>query len=266
MPAGTVEDLIEFNRDRPEDKKVLVRIDKTYSNINVVFSMPNGKGIETEFSSEVIEYYEGVSPEQIKGPISRTIFKTNKKPFPYGHATMVKINYKSGPCRDAYIVESIAANKGWGVFLYEILIELAGKRGVTPDRKLVSPTATNVWRTFLNTRAARGEIEVKILDPIEDPSERGKITPDYRFDDCVSKHSHNPDWNIGIDDPNKKPEIENILNQVYYNKSINIIQRLKTNGLLYIGSPPQQNENISKKLLINQKFLHELYNSLKYLK
>jgi len=62
--------------------------------------------------------------------------------------------------------------------LYDVAMEAAGKRGLTPDRHKVSPDAHRVWSYYLNSRS---DVKVKQLDFA--PKAPEHLTKDKK-DDC----------------------------------------------------------------------------------
>lgn len=61
-------------------------------------------------------------------------------------------NYKN----EYFIVERISANKGWGPFLYELLMQSIYPLGVKPSQ-LIRPEAINVWKKFLSNPHIKSE-------------------------------------------------------------------------------------------------------------
>ena len=121
------------------------------------------------------------------------------------------------PCLGAYIVQKSSAPKGFGPLLYDIILELAGERGVTPDRMTVSKDAFGVWDFYLN---GRDDIKKAQLD---DPA--NTLTPEDE-DNCRqdSSLSYDPeDWD-------KSP-----LSKVYYKPNREKIDALKAAGRLIEG-------------------------------
>ncbi len=59
-----------------------------------------------------------------------------------------------GSCGGAWVIEMVAADQGWGPFLYDIAMEWAtmNHNGLTPDRTEVSADARRVWSYYLNAR------------------------------------------------------------------------------------------------------------------
>lgn len=58
----------------------------------------------------------------------------------------------TGHCDNALVVRRAFAGEGWGPFLYDVIMELAGERGITMDRDILTPAAFKVWDFYLNKR------------------------------------------------------------------------------------------------------------------
>jgi hypothetical protein len=128
------------------------------------------------------------------------------------------------------------------VLLYELLIFLAHKNGLTPDRGLVSARASNVWVKMLE-RSGK-DIIAKRLDPIRREGDIGKITPDYIEDDCVSLHIKNDYWNSDIKNPEKVPSIMDAVNHVYYDNGLTVMDDLESLGLIWNESQKNITEHL----------------------
>ena len=59
-----------------------------------------------------------------------------------------------GACGGAWVIQMVAADQGWGPFIYDIAMEWAtmNHNGLTPDRDEVSADARRVWNYYLNLR------------------------------------------------------------------------------------------------------------------
>lgn len=79
---------------------------------------------------------------------------------------------------DIFIERGIPKYHGLGPVLYDIGIEVAGDRGLTPDRTITSEEARSVWNHYL---ALRPDVKPIPLDYIDKPF----ITPGNEYDDCV---------------------------------------------------------------------------------
>lgn len=51
-------------------------------------------------------------------------------------------------CDGAYALREAMAFSGWGPMLYEVAMEIVGRKGITSDRRIVSPEARVVWEKF----------------------------------------------------------------------------------------------------------------------
>ena len=87
----------------------------------------------------------------------------------------------TGPCLGAFIVGRAFVESGWGPLLYDVAMEVAGKRGLTPDRHKVSPDAERVWRYY---QTSRSDVTIKQLDFA--PKGPEHLTPTPK-DDCEQK-------------------------------------------------------------------------------
>lgn len=76
---------------------------------------------------------------------------------------------KSAPQWGASTVRSAVAEKGWGPFLYDIVMYMEG--GLAPDRDEVSPAAQNIWRRYKDSRS---DVEAKPLDNAKKPRTKTK--------------------------------------------------------------------------------------------
>lgn len=73
-----------------------------------------------------------------------------------------------------WVIGSTAARKGYGPLLYDILLTLAGRDGVAPDRTSVSSYASKVWEYYTRRRL---DVRRRPIDDETDP-----VTPEF-FDD-----------------------------------------------------------------------------------
>lgn len=137
-----------------------------------------------------------------------------------------RIEIESDTPYKAYNTSYTAAVKGYGAFLYDTLLSLAGEKGLCPDRNVVSEDAESVWEYYFTKR--RNEINVKPIDDIDDP-----ITISKKDDGYV----HHPDP-LAIDFDNR-----HFIDYVYYFKNseqhlseIKVLQKRSkefTNSLTY---------------------------------
>ena len=92
-----------------------------------------------------------------------------------------------GECLGSNVINSVKAPHGFGPLLYDIAMELSGKKGLTPDRREVSKDALKVWSYYLNSR---DDVSTEQLDDLF-----GSITPTNDADDCRQSASYNS-WDI----------------------------------------------------------------------
>ena len=125
----------------------------------------------------------------------------------------------TGPCLNAFVVGRAFVARGWGPMLYDVAMEAAGKRGLTPDRKLVSSDAERVWRYYMTNRS---DVSTKQLD--WSPGASKHLTPNPK-DDCLqtSMRSH---------DPEDADLLASPLSKVYYARGTPTISTLQRAGRL----------------------------------
>ena len=104
------------------------------------------------------------------------------------------------------MVSPYRRNSGFGALIYDIAIELAGKRGLASDRSIVSGDAVGMWEYFYSS----DDYDKKPFD-----NEDGDFTPDDPSDDCESDSylKHGGYW-----DDDKEEFQSHPLNNVYYKK------------------------------------------------
>lgn len=120
-----------------------------------------------------------------------------------------------GKCHGAYeVTRSWAELKGIGPLLYDIAMELAGKRGIMSDRRGVSYDALRVW-TFYESRS---DTKKKQLD-----NPWGLLTPTDKSDDC-RQDSAGKNW------------VESPLSRVNYKNSTPVLDELRRLGMLSFPS------------------------------
>jgi len=115
-------------------------------------------------------------------------------------------------CNDAFIIgyteveNPYRGNAGFGALIYDIAIELAGKRGLASDRSVVSGDAVGMWEYFFSS----DDYDKKPLD-----NEDGEFTPSDPTDDCEADSylRHGGYW-----DDDKEEFQSHPLNNVYYKK------------------------------------------------
>ena len=92
---------------------------------------------------------------------------------------------KYGNCLDGMTISLSSADKGWGPFLYDLVMEKATieKNGIIPDRTTVSANARGVWQYYLDNREG---VVIRQLDDLNDSFNNGPQ------DDCaqISSQDH----------------------------------------------------------------------------
>lgn len=255
MPYGP-KDLEKFNRGRVPEKMVFVKIaTKASEEIAVSYCDITGIPLRSVHNDLVRDYYQGDLKVDVPGPMGIQRYESTKFPFPWGKVYMHQASKFDGPCLDAFVLGTSVANKGWGVMLYDLLLQLAGKNGLTSDRALVSSDASKVWIKY---HEDRGDVEKQPLDPIPDEKSTGKLTPDDPTDDCVSAHIENSNWNTDILDPEKGPRMMRAVNHVYYGTNIRVKEELESLDLLW-------RPGMSKAIKTTKPHHDEIYENLKRL-
>lgn len=199
MPAKNAKDLQNWNNENP-DKKTYVRYSTENDEIIVYFCDEKG--------DELTAIRSMISDEKNRPHGKIRAFYDPGKPF--------------GECLGAYIVKLTSQTlKGWGPMLYDCLIVLAGEKGVTPDRVLVTSEAAFVWKTYFEKRKSQLKTIALDLD--------GTLTPDNPDDDCTSSHKTMAELNSEeIDDITL-----NAINNVFKDKGISTLSELQNSGLVY---------------------------------
>lgn len=100
------------------------------------------------------------------------------------------------PCIDALSVKVAQAPRGFGPFLYDISMELAGERGIYSDRVAVSSAAERVWKFYDQQRS-----DVGSFHPLDNMG--------YEDDECRDdvEFLFGPDWD------------SEATNKIYFKKS-----------------------------------------------
>lgn len=134
------------------------------------------------------------------------------------------------PCHGAFIIGYTEVlppyrhNSGFGALIYDIALELAGKKGLASDRDSVSGDkgAIRMWEYFYSS----GDYDKKPFD-----NEDGDFTPNDPNDDCEANSylKHGGDY-----DDDQEYFQSHPLNNVYYKKdqSQPTIACLKERGLI----------------------------------
>ena len=246
MPKLTPNDLDKFNKGQAPEDKIYVKIQDSGSRIEVGYCGRDGNIIRNISHPSIKKYYGHdpiIQEPEDKNPLKISKYLSEKETMPYGKINMFTSGGEGeGPCLDAYITGTSHTSDKWGVLLYELLIFLAHKNGLTPDRGLVSARASNVWVKMLE-RSGK-DIIAKRLDPIRREGDIGKITPDYIEDDCVSLHIKNDYWNSDIKNPEKAPSIMDAVNHVYYDNGLTVMDDLESLGLIWNESQKNITEHL----------------------
>ena len=88
----------------------------------------------------------------------------------------------TGPCDDALIVRRAFVTKKWGPLLYDLMMELAGPRGIAMDREMLSRAALSVWNHYLNQRQDVEKVEFQSrCDDIDSPWHSEEEAYKYRY-------------------------------------------------------------------------------------
>ncbi len=130
----------------------------------------------------------------------------------------------TGPCLGAFIVRGAFVSSGYGPMLYDVLMELAGRRGLTPDRNRVTADAERVWAYYMNNRS---DVRQKQLDIYRYDGMGGHLTVENQTpdpsDDCDMHHR-----------PYKslKDLLASPLSKVYYAKGKPVLTSLERSGRL----------------------------------
>ena len=132
-----------------------------------------------------------------------------------------------GECHGAYeVTSSLAEVRGLGPLLYDIAMELAGKRGIMSDRRSVSHDARRVWKFY----DSRSDTKKKQLD-----NPQGWLTPEDDSDDC-RQDSAGKNW------------VESPLSRVNYKNSTPVLDDLRRRGMLRMASTLFLNTSNPNKL------------------
>lgn len=138
----------------------------------------------------------------------------------------IKISNYNFNAYGSWTVNMIAAKKGYGILLYDIILSMVGKKGLCPDRGSVSSHAEKVWDYYLNKR---NDVINKPIDDEDHPLTKPKK------DDS---HVHKP-FKSGEIDLTKRSSIDRVY---YMNKKLNF-KSLITNHNKFIQSSKYITEN-----------------------
>lgn len=264
MPARKVIDLIEFNKQAPDDFKVGIRIHVLDSRrLYVSFCLlHNGENLYQR-SEERKKYYElpgnykWTYDDESRAGIERFHEPQSEKLlFPWGAASC-KRNPKLNlfPCYNAWIISVTEAAQGYGPMLYDcMMVKLAESGlGIVADRSLVSPQAAKVWANYLTSRP-----DVKKV-----PLDLDGSTPSTE-DDCYSEHDRDSDWNTWVNHTEETKEKHQTMrlavNHAYFDNGIKTLDDLREAGLIY----DESTMDLRNSDPINETniFLQKLYKSI----
>lgn len=170
-----------------------------------------------------------VTIEKSSGKIEATFTNPFGDPLPksapaWGAIDAYPADPGTGPCLGAFIVRGAFVASGYGPLLYDVLMELAGKRGITSDRTKVTSDAERVWAYYMNSRSdvrwKQLDIDQTLGHPGDLPVEN--LTPDPK-DDCGQGHRSYPDMEALRASP---------LSKVYYASGTPTITALERAGRL----------------------------------
>ena len=151
----------------------------------------------------------------------------NEWGHPSGKVSIRKTEQRyEGSCYDGWVIETSAAQDGWGPLLYEVALEWASQNGggLASDRGIVSGDARGVWDKY----AARSDVDIKQMD-VEHSIDGGwmkkypQLTPDIKVDDC--------DQGAAIGNDNEKWH-ETSLSKMYSKGSPEVMTALEQAGRL----------------------------------
>jgi predicted GNAT family acetyltransferase len=102
--------------------------------------LPHGVYVTIEdIGDGVLVYFSDAQGFEIDGPIKGVIEAYDP-------------DSETGRCDNALVVRRAFIDSGWGPFLYDILMEYSGNRGITPDKEKLSKDAWRVWRAYHDRR------------------------------------------------------------------------------------------------------------------
>lgn len=85
----------------------------------------------------------------------------------------------------AWEVRYTGAQKGWGIILYDLMLSIAGKQGLEPNRASVSDMARKVWDFYFTKR--KSEITTKPIDDMDKPLTKSKVDDEYVHEPFTDK-------------------------------------------------------------------------------
>ena len=169
-------------------------------------------------SSEADRVIDELLTDVHNGEISIDMhYKTLRERFSDANLILGTLAFKHVPGRyyDAAIVKTAAAKKGFGPFLYDLV--MANEGGLVADRSAVSDRAKNVWNYYFHKRP---DVEHKLLDDMEHPKTPPEIDDGivYVSTDFVDGEG----WK-----ENTKETLENPLNYAYFLKNAPDVKALE---------------------------------------
>ncbi len=192
--------------DLPDD--VYVRVSVSQTQIEAVYVDKNNKSFDSPQEDRMGDEDYDPHPEGFYG---------------YVWASQVE---DLGPCHGAYMIGGSAATQGYGPMLYDIAMELAGSKGLMPDRNTLSSSAYKVWEYYLKNRS---DVTAKQLDDLEDT-----LTADEE-DNCTAnsaaKHSKLIKYSP-IKSLKKRGMINSPVMKVYVKNNTDTVKQLKSLGKL----------------------------------
>ena len=172
-------------------------------------------------------------PEHVYNGYSIEMIDTTATPmYSIGYIELRYFPYRDpdSECHGAYEITGYSRmnqNDNLGPLLYDIGIELAGKRGLMSDRASVSPAAQDMWEKYLIMRddVKRKQLDSKVFN-----------WTDTEDDDCELYTSYkrytNSGRSVGADPNNEyktwiQGEKTSPLSKVYYKEGTPVMDRLK---------------------------------------
>jgi len=133
---------------------------------------------------------------------------------------------REGTCGNAWKIQSVSADDGWGPMLYDIAMEWATLNGggLMSDRLTVSGEAREVWDYFFNKRS---DVIPHQLDNLEN-----ELTPDIESDNCNQRTAAWNDWAIDPEDMDMKDRWAESPLSKRYTKGPQTMQKLASMGRL----------------------------------
>lgn len=142
------------------------------------------------------------------------------------YATITIISNQTSP-RDSFYSTGVAAEKGFGPFIYELGMMVAGDRGLMPSRDGdVRGEAWNVWKNFYK----RDDVKKETI-PLEDDDFSFKIIEDHGV--LTPEEKQMWFWQIQDDDYSDETNLE-LFNSIFKMKPDSQFEELYKRGEEYI--------------------------------